>query len=94
MEWKWFNETSYPTEDGWYVVMIEGDSETIDGFTLYDFPDYETFGYWTCAEPDEFEDFEGGYKGSFSCRHDEESDSVMAFCGPFKYPPFNKNKPL
>lgn len=77
---------SYPRREGWYRVVHSGDSESVDGYTIYDYPDYEAWAYWTPAREDEFEDFEGGYKGSWMCSHDEDGDFIVAFCGPIPVP--------
>lgn len=37
------------------------------------------------ADPDEFEDFEGGYKGCWVTAHDE-ADGIFAWCGPVELP--------
>jgi hypothetical protein len=89
---RWVQEANpVPPAEGWYRVMVGGDSESVDGHTIYEFPDYEQWGYWTPAAPEEFEDFEGGYKGSWKCMHDEEGEFLFAYCGPFVVPPFEKN---
>lgn len=80
-----------PPKEGWYRVMITGDSESCDGMTIYDYPDYEQWAYWTPADPEEFEDFEGGYKGSWTGMHDEESDDIFAYYGPFEFPSYKKS---
>lgn len=77
-----------PKEPGMYAVMIKGDRETIDGHVIYDFPEYQTFGQWTPAKPDELENFEGGHKGSWHCCHDEEATTIFAYYGPLKIPPY------
>lgn len=77
-----------PEKEGWYVVMISGDSESIDGHTIYDFPDYETFAYWKPADDSELEEFENGYKGSWRFMHDEEADTAFAYYGPIEFPAF------
>lgn len=76
-----------PEESGWYRIMVSGDSELIDGHYIYSFDDYETWAYFTKASPDEFEDFIGGYKGSFCGTHDEENETIFAYVGPFVIPP-------
>jgi len=78
-----------PSVEGWYRVMHPGDSESCDGHTLYEFEDYEGWAYWQPADPSELEDFEGGYKGSWHCQHDEEGDGIFAYCGPFVFTPFH-----
>jgi len=75
-----------PSVEGWYRVMPAGDSESIDGFTLYEFDDYEDWAYWTPAAPEEFEDFEGGYKGDWRTMHDEPSECIFAYAGPVLLP--------
>jgi hypothetical protein len=73
--------------------MHAGDSEYLEGHRLYDFPDYEGWAHWTPASEDEFEDFEGGWKGRWACEHGEDGDFIFAYCGPFVVPPFRKAKP-
>ncbi len=75
-----------PTAPGWYAVVIEGDSETDGPHVYYDYPDYQTFAQWVPADPEEYEDFEGGYKGSWSVMHDEEGESIIGWCGPLPIP--------
>lgn len=87
---KRFDRNHVPTEEGWYRVMIPGDSESVDGYELYSFPDYEQWAYWTPAGPGEYEDFDGGYKGQFNATFDEESDSIFAWCGPFNPPSYKE----
>ena len=88
---EWINQKpAIPAAEGWYRVMHEGDSESVDGHTIYDFPDYEDWAYWTPAGPDELEDFEGGYKGSWRTMRDEEGDFIFAYCGPVEAPPAYK----
>lgn len=78
-----------PEKEGWYRVMHPGDSESVDGHTIYEFSDYEDWAYWHPAAPDELEDFEGGYKGSWQTRYDEEGDGIFAYCGPVIVPVFD-----
>lgn len=90
---KWIEQQpAIPPKEGWYRVMIPGDSESIDGHTIYDFPDYETWAYWYPATEEDYEDFEGGYKGHWNCVHDEESEFVFAYYGPIEFPSFKKFK--
>jgi hypothetical protein len=80
-----------PTAEGWYRVMHPGDSESIDGHTIYDFPDYEDWAYWTPASPEEFEDFDGGYKGSWHTYYDADGSGIFAYAGPVEVPqPYRK----
>lgn len=85
MHWVKQNPAIPPVE-GWYRVMFPGDSESVDGHTLYDFPDYEDWAYWTPAAPWEFEDFEGGYKGSWTTFYDADGGSIFAYSGPIEVP--------
>lgn len=73
-------EKSLPASEGWYRVMVSGDSESIDGHTIYSFDDYETWAYFI---PDE----DGG--GSFSGINDEDENVIFAYCGPFTVPKYN-----
>jgi len=82
----WINqEPAVPSVEGWYRVMLPGDSESMDGFTLYEFPDYETWGYWSPASPEEYEDFADGYKGSWTVEMGEP-DGLFAYAGPIAVP--------
>lgn len=80
------DQDDLPKEEGWYRVRVSGDSESIDGFTIYNYPDYDTWAYFTPANPEEFESFKGGWKGSFTGVHDEENSVIYAFYGPIKVP--------
>ncbi|RUU80481.1 hypothetical protein [Mesorhizobium sp. M7A.F.Ca.MR.362.00.0.0] len=77
-----------PPAEGWYRVMHAGDSEYLEGHRIYDFDDYEGWAYWTPAKEDEVEDFEGGWKGSWKCTHDEDGDFIFAYCGPVEFPSY------
>lgn len=83
MQWiKRGDENQLPTVSGWYRVMVSGDSESIDGHTIYDYPDYET---WAWFEYDNDEE-----TGIFTGSHDEETDMIFAYCGPFEVPKYVK----
>lgn len=81
-----------PPAEGWYRVMHPGDSESIDGHTIYAYGDYPGWAYWTPAEAGELEGFEGGYRGHWMCQHDEDGESIFAYCGPFEVPDFDAQK--
>lgn len=68
----------YPTEPGCYRVLISGDHESVDGYVLYDYPDYET---WADISFDP-----GDGSPIFTASHDEEWDFMIAWCGPFEVP--------
>lgn len=68
-----------PTLAGYYRVMIGGDSEQVDGHTVYSFDDYETWAYFTPNEDD---------GGSFVGEHDEEDFCIVAYCGPIIFPAY------
>lgn len=88
MEWTLRRDKDHcPTDAGWYRVLIPGDSEADGPHVYYDYPDYETWAQWIPADPEEFEDFDGGYKGQFACEHDEETESVTMWYGPLIVPP-------
>jgi len=74
------NKDVFPTVDGWYRVMVSGDSESIDGHTIYSFDDYETWAQYKSHAPDE--------GGSFIGSHDEDEYCIFAFCGPITFPPY------
>ena len=40
----------------------------------------------------EFGDFDGGYKGSWMCTHDEDGDWVFAYCGPFEFTAYSQRE--
>lgn len=70
-----------PTVEGWYRVMISGDSETEGPHVYYAYDDYET---WAEFFPDE----EEGGPGTFHGNRDEETDQVFAWCGPMPFVPY------
>lgn len=76
--------TTHPTEAGVYRVMVSGDSESLDGHTLYEYPDYATWANAIKAETDE-----GAPCVSFgSGTHDEEPESFFAYFGPVPIPAY------
>lgn len=82
------DENQVPDAEGWYRVLHSGDEERDGPHVYYSFDDYQGWGYWTPAAPEELEDWDGGWKGSWSCEHDEEGDiSIMAWFGPITIPP-------
>jgi hypothetical protein len=92
MNWT-MQKPAIPPVEGWYRVMHSGDSESVDGHTIYDFPDYEDWAYWQPADPEELEDFDGGYKGSWQTMHNEEGDFIFAYAGPVPTPePFHMER--
>jgi len=74
-------DADFPTLAGHYRVMVAGDSESIDGHTIYDYPDYETWAW--------FEPSEDGEGGNFTGTHDEENESIFAYFGPIHVPKFS-----
>lgn len=92
-EIKWVRQKpAVPQLEGWYRVMHPGDSDSVDGHTIYDYPDYEDWAYWTPAKPEELEEEGDGYKGSWTTMHDEEGDMIFAYAGPVVMPkPFEKS---
>ena len=87
--WMRASMDEYPSEAGHYRIRISGDSESVDGFTIYDYPDYETWAWWEPATSEELEDFPGGHKGSWHTQHDEEDCMIFAWFGPVKVPEFS-----
>lgn len=82
-ELKWIHRVdpnTFPKIDGWYRVMVAGDSESIDGHTIYAFDDYETWAHYSSHAPDE--------GGSFVGTCDEDNDCIFAFCGPITFPEY------
>jgi hypothetical protein len=80
-ELKWHtreSETDFPEVSGWYRVMVSGDSESIDGHTIYAFDDYETWAQFTKHEDG----------GSFVGEHDEDEHTIFAYCGPIVFPAY------
>ncbi len=71
-------DTDFPEVNGWYRVMVAGDSESIDGHTIYEFDDYETWAQFTSHEDG----------GSFVGQHDEDEHTIFAYCGPFAIPEY------
>lgn len=87
-----------PTEEGWYRVLHPGDSESIDGHTIYEYGDYQGWAQWYSDDEEEasvVQDEPGWgafirieatrYRG-WSCEHDEDGDFIIAFCGPIIFP--------
>lgn len=82
-ELKWIHRVDpaiFPDIDGWYRVMVAGDSESIDGHIIYSFGDYETWAQYKSHAPDE--------GGSFIGIHDEDEHCIFAFCGPITFPKY------
>jgi len=70
------NENDHPMIAGWYRVLVAGDSESIDGHKIYDYPDYEEFMFINIDED--------GVSGTGP--HDEEYEFVIAWYGPLEIP--------
>lgn len=80
MEWITRNDVNeYPIAEGWYRVMVSGDSEQLDGHTIYAFDDYETWAYLSKNGDDEY---------NFKGEHDEEDFTIFAYCGPYIVPKY------
>ncbi len=77
-----FDYGGLPTKAGWYRVMIKGDSETEGPHVYYAYDDYETWAYFRAPDPTDYLDEVGQFTGI----HDEETDMVFAWCGPFDIP--------
>ena len=78
----WITRTKpeeWPTVEGWYMVMVEGDSESIDGHQIYAFDEYET---WARLSIDA--DGNAAFKGI----HDEEDFTIYAYYGPIIVPAY------
>jgi hypothetical protein len=91
MTLKWHTRESssdYPPAEGWYRVMISGDSESVDGHLIYSYPDYETWAHFAPASPASPEPFPGGYRGTFTGWRDEDDSTIFAYCGPILIPPY------
>jgi hypothetical protein len=73
------DKTNNPTEEGLYAVMVEGDSEQIEGHTIYAFDAYQTFAQFKLDQDD---------GGSFHGEHDEEDFTIYAYYGPIVIPEF------
>lgn len=85
-----------PEVEGWYHVMHAGDSESVDGFTIYEYGDYAGWAYWAPYQPEETHEIEGfgkitkrQYVGGWSSPHDD-ADSIFAWYGPIVVPEFPK----
>lgn len=89
LEWKRYNHNdpaTWPKEKGTYRVMVSGDSESCDGHTIYDYPDYSTWAEFCDGEDDDGNERLEFGQGS----HDEEADSFFAYYGPVApVPPLN-----
>src|SRR6267142_455908 len=84
-EWNKFNlkdTSTWPTIPGVYAVMVSGDSESIDGHTIYAFDDYRTFANLITSDP---EDGEKGFI-NFHGYHDEDEYTIFAWYGPIIIP--------
>lgn len=78
LKWVHRSEKDFPEIAGWYRVMVSGDSESIDGHTIYAFDDYETWAQFTKHEDG----------GSFAGIHDEDEYVIFAYCGPIIFPAY------
>jgi hypothetical protein len=79
-ECDWDNPETRPMEPGHYAMMISGDSEIVDGQTIYAFDDYMTFAsVWI----DEGE-------AQIAPSHDEPIHAIFAWCGPLPIPKFDR----
>ena len=78
-------ERVLPTEMGHYRILVAGDSESIDGHTIYDFPDYETW-----CEVLSVEEEEGKPYLETNFMHGEEWEFVVAWYGPVEVPTFKE----
>lgn len=79
MEWVDRDERGDPTAEGYYRVMIAGDSESIDGHTIYEYGDYPTWAYWHIEDD----------TGYFTTEHDE-SEGIFAYFGPLIIPDYTQ----
>lgn len=77
-----FDHGGLPTQPGWYRVKIAGDSETEGPHVYYAYDDYETWANFRIDKNDPTD------TGTFAGVHDEETDMVFAWCGPFVIPPY------
>lgn len=76
------DKSNNPTTDGFYAIMVSGDSEYIDGHCIYSFDDYQTFGLFVMNEDG----------GTFKGEHDEEDFAIFAYYGPIAIPPYEAPK--
>lgn len=86
-----------PEIEGWYRVMHPGDSESIDGHTIYEYGDYPGWAYWSAAvEPTPVQPgiimlselTQVPQEAHWVCEHDEDGESIFAFYGPIEIPEF------
>jgi hypothetical protein len=85
-ELKWImreNDDQIPDKEGWYRVMVSGDSESIDGHVIYSFEDYETWAQFVLYE---------GEGGAFHGIHDEDTSTIFAYYGPIVWPKYESPK--
>lgn len=85
-----------PEVEGWYRVLHPGDSESIDGHTIYEYGDYEGWAYWSVHKVVElsegetngvlFEAMVAEQEEGWTCEHGEDGESIMMYCGPFVIP--------
>jgi hypothetical protein len=90
MEWRRYDykdKATWPTESGAYRVMVSGNSESCDGYTVFEYPDYPTWA-------DVFEDEDDDGKPCLRFNqgpYAEEPETFFAYCGPFAIPPLPEN---
>lgn len=92
---KWVRGNA-PAEEGWYRVLHPGDSESIEGHTIYEYGDYQGWAYWAIEREAKSHvvDLPGwsatlraeAHEASWTCEHDEDGESIIAFCGPIAFP--------
>ncbi len=97
---KWIKEhPAHPSVEGWYRVMHPGDSDSIDGHTLYEYGDYPGWAYWQPERPAEsIVAFEGKVtvtalgvdEAHWICEHDEDGEGIFAYYGPITIPEFKE----
>ncbi len=76
-------------------MLHPGDSESIDGHTIYEYGDYPGWAYWNPEVEDspidgnvDFRDLvtQVPHDAYWACEHDEDGESIIAFCGPYFIP--------
>lgn len=74
------DEGDLPTQEGFYRIMVTGDSEYIDGHCMYEFPEYANWAYFTPHEDG----------GNFAGDYDEDNSAVFAWFGPIVIPEYKE----
>ena len=84
MQWTYTKDKEYPDTEGWYAVLLPGDSESEDGHTFYNFPDYIMFAHFYPPVQEA-----PGQETEEPCPYWDcfiETEGMVAWCGPYEVP--------